>query len=217
MFYKFIIKNNKCSISHDNIFYGYAPRMNGLYIMNIEDTNEKSIYSINTKKFKSNDLNTTYLWHCRLGHINEKRISTLDKDGILNSFDFESYDTCESCLMGKMTKTPFTGHSERANDLLGLIHSDVYGPLSSNARGGFQYFITYTDDFYRYGYIYLMKHKFESFEKFKIFKNEVQNQLGKSIKALRSDRGGEYLNQELIDHLRDYEIILQLTPTGTLQ
>ena len=63
-----------------------------------------------------------------------------------------------------MTKTPFTGHNERANDLLGLIHFDVYGPLSSTARGSYQYFITFTDDFSRYGYIYLMKHKFDSFE-----------------------------------------------------
>ena len=62
-----------------------------------------------------------------------------------------------------------------------------------------------------------MKHKSESFEMFKIFKNEVQNQLGKNIKALRSDRGGEYLSQEFIDHLRDCRIVSQLTPLGTPQ
>ena len=39
-----------------------------------------------------------------------------------------------------------------------------------------------------------MRHKFESFEKFKEFKNEVQNQLGKNIKILRSDRDGEYVS-----------------------
>ena len=52
-----------------------------------------------------------------------------------------------------------------------------------------------------------MKHKSESFEKFKIYKNEVQNQLGKNIKTLRSDRGGEYLSQEFTDHLKDCGII----------
>ena len=83
-----------------------------------------------------------------------------------------------------MTKAPFAGHSERAIDLLGLLHTDVYGLISSIARGGYQYFITFTDDFRRYGYIYLMRHKSESFEKFKLFKNEVQNQLGKNIKTL---------------------------------
>ena len=92
-----------------------------------------------------------------------------------------------------MTKAPFARHSERASDLLGLIHTDVCGPIRSIARG-YQYFITFTDYFSRYGYIHLMRNKSESLEKFKLFKNEVQNQLGKNIKTLRSDRGGEYLS-----------------------
>jgi hypothetical protein len=83
-----------------------------------------------------------------------------------------------------MTKAPFTGQSERASDLLGLVHTDVCGPMIYVARGGFQYFITFIDDFGRYGYIYLMRHKSESFEKFKEFQNEVQNQLGTIIKFL---------------------------------
>ena len=59
------------------------------------------------------------------------------QDGLLHSFDFESYEVCESCLLGKMTKAPFTGHSERVDHLLGLMHSDVYGPISSIVRGGY--------------------------------------------------------------------------------
>ena len=48
-----------------------------------------------------NELNTTYLWHCHLGHIGHKRMKKLHRDGLLTSFDFESFDTCEACLMGK--------------------------------------------------------------------------------------------------------------------
>ncbi|KAK8584073.1 hypothetical protein V6N12_068323 [Hibiscus sabdariffa] len=106
---------------------------------------------------------------------------------------------------------------ERASDLLGLIHSDVCGPMNTQARGGFQYFITFTDDFSRYGYIYLMRHKSEALEKFKEFKNEVQNQNGKSIKAHRSDRGGEYLSQDFDELLKECGIVSQLTPPGTPQ
>ena len=86
-----------------------------------------------------------------------------------------------------MTKSPFTGKGERTNDILALIHTDVCESLNISARGGFQYFIIFTHDLSRYGYVYLMKHKSESFEKFKEFKNEIQNQLGKNIKTLRSD------------------------------
>ena len=99
----------------------------------------------------------------------------LHENGLLSSFDFESYETCEACLLGKMTKTSFTGFPERASDLMELIHTDVCGPMSSTARGGFQYFITFTDDLSSYGYVYLMKHKSEIFEKFKEFQNEVDN------------------------------------------
>ncbi|KAK3125126.1 hypothetical protein QOZ80_7BG0600470 [Eleusine coracana subsp. coracana] len=116
-----------------------------------------------------------------------------------------------------MTKSPFTGNSERASELLGLVHTDVCGPISCTARGGFQYIITFTDDFSRYGYIYLMRHKSESFEKFKEFQNEVQNQLGKTIKRLRSDRGGEYLSHEFGEHLKQCGIVPQWTPPGTPQ
>ena len=64
-----------------------------------------------------------------------------------DSFDYESFEECESYLLGKMTKTPFIGQGERASDLLELIHSNVYGPLNRPARGGFSYFITFTNDF----------------------------------------------------------------------
>ncbi|KAL4319558.1 hypothetical protein GQ457_18G012180 [Hibiscus cannabinus] len=69
----------------------------------------------------------------------------------------------------------------------------------------------------RYGYKYLMPHKSEALEKFKEFKNEVQNQHGKSIKALRSDRGGEYLSQNFDELLKECGIVSQLTPPGTPQ
>ncbi|KAK2429799.1 secreted RxLR effector protein [Trifolium repens] len=211
--FSFMIKNNCCSIYLNNILYANAQMYNGLYVLDLETP----VYNINTKRMKPNELNPSYLWHCRLGHINERRISKLHKDGLLDSFDYESYDTCRSCLIGKMTKAPFKGKGERANDLLALIHTDVCGPLNIPARGGFTYFITFTDDFSRYGYVYLMKHKSESFEKFKEFKNEVQNQLGKNIKTLRSDRGGEYLSLEFNDHLKECGIVSQLTPPGTPQ
>ncbi|KAL0444725.1 UNVERIFIED_CONTAM: hypothetical protein Slati_2195200 [Sesamum latifolium] len=55
-----------------------------------------------------------------------------------------------------MTKKPFVGQSAIAKGLLDLVHTDVCGPLSIPAREGFSYFITFTDDHSRYGYVYLM-------------------------------------------------------------
>ena len=93
-----------------------------------------------------------------------------------------------------MTKLPFKGKGERVDRLLDLIHIDVCGPIFVHARGGFIYFITFIDDYSRYGYLYLMRYKSETFERFKEFRNEEEKQLGRSIKSLRSDRGGEHLS-----------------------
>ena len=69
--------------------------------------------------------------------------------------------------MGKMTKTMFSNMMEWASDLLEMIHVDVCGPMSVEACSGYCYFLTFADNLSRYGYIYLMKHKSEMFEKFK--------------------------------------------------
>ena len=155
------------------------------------DCSDTHISNIEAKRCKVNNDSATYLWHCRLGHIGVKHMKKLHTDGIL-----ESLDACEPCLMGKMTKTPFSGTMERATDLLEIIHTDVCGPMNIEARSRYHYFLTFTDDLSRYGYIYLMKHKSETFEEFKEFQSEVENNRNKKIKFQRSDRGREYLSYE---------------------
>ena len=95
---------------------------------------------------------------------------------------------------------------ERAKDVLEILHSDICGPFSEMARGGFYYFITFIDDLLRYGHLFLMKNKSESFERFKKFKVQVKNQTEKSIKTLRSYRGDEYLSTEFIEYLKEHSI-----------
>ncbi|GJT07500.1 retrotransposon protein, putative, ty1-copia subclass [Tanacetum coccineum] len=113
-------------------------------------------------------------------------------------------------MSGKMARKPYTHQVERAKDLLGLIHTDVCVPFKIMSRKGASYFVTFTNDFNRYGYVYLLKHK-------QVFQKEVENQLGKTIKSLHSDRGGEYMSQEFLNHLRDHGIIAHRTPPYTAQ
>ena len=88
---------------------------------------------------------------------------------------------CESCLRRKMAKLPFVGHGERATELLALVHTDVCGPFNVQVRDGYTYFITFIDNLFRYEYVYLIKHKSETFEKFKEFRHEVEKQTDKPI------------------------------------
>lgn len=161
--FSFNVKDKCYSFCRDEIFYGRGTLQNGIYILDIES----SVMSIKNKKHKNDNLNITYLWHCRLGHINEKRISKLHRHGYLGLTDFESLDEYESCQVDKMTKFPFTRKGKRAVQLLGLIYIDVPRPMSITAKDDFSYFITFIDDHSRYGYVYSMKFKHETLKKFK--------------------------------------------------
>ena len=78
---------------------------------------------------------------------------------------------------------------DRCGSTLNLIHTDICGHLTPTALGGYKYFITFIDDFSRYGYVELIHEKSDSLN---LFKAKVELQLGKPIKAVKSDRGGEY-------------------------
>ena len=179
--FSFNIKDNSCIFSFNGMIYGKAISMNGIYIL---DQTIDAFHVNNNKKIKVGDKDQSYLWHCRMRHINEKCVKKLIKNGTISPFDYESFETCESCLIGKMTRISFKGIRMRASDVLGLIHTDVCGPMPITTRDGYRYFITFTDYFSRYECVYLMKNKSESFEKFKEFQNKAENQLDRKIKAL---------------------------------
>ena len=86
------------------------------------------------------------------------------------------------------------GYGERTIKILALIHIDVYGPFDVQTWGS-------------YGYVYLMGHKFEIFERFKEFRYEVNKQTKKLLKVFRSDREGEYLSGEFRNYLKQNGIV----------
>ncbi|KAL9241884.1 hypothetical protein vseg_015944 [Gypsophila vaccaria] len=130
--FTFNIKDNSFIFSLNDLVYGKAVSMNDIYVLD----RTTDIYHVNTnKRVKVGDKYQTYLWHCRTGHINEKCVKKLIKNGTISPFDYESFGTCESCLIGKMTRISFKGIGMRASDLLGLIHIDVCGTMSITARG----------------------------------------------------------------------------------
>nr|GEZ64858.1 retrotransposon protein, putative, Ty1-copia subclass [Tanacetum cinerariifolium] len=181
---------NVISVSKNNLVYFMVIQQDGIFEidMSYSNINDSSMYEITNKRAKIN-LDSSLLWHCRLGHISKKRIEKLLHDGLLNSINIESLGKCVSCMSGKMTRKSYSHQVERAKDLLGLIHTDVY----------------------------LLKHKHEVFETFKVFQKEVENQVGKTIKSLHSNHRGEYMSQEFLDHLKEHGIIAHRTPPYTPQ
>ena len=89
--------------------------------------------------------------------------------------------------------------------------------MSVDARGKYHYFLTFTNDLSRYEYIYLMKHKSETFEKFKEFQSEVENHHNKNKSFYDMIAEVKYLSYEFGLQLKQCEIVSLLMPPGTPQ
>ena len=119
---------------------------------------------------------------------------------------------CEGCLIGKQFRKSFPKESTtRATKPLELIHTDVCGPIKPNSFGKNKYFLLFIDDYSRKTWVYFLKEKSEVFENFKKFKALVEKESGLSIKAMRSDRGGEFTSNKFNKYCEDHGIRRPLT------
>ena len=107
---------------------------------------------------------------------------------ILNSLDFTNFTIFVECIKGNQINIKRLG-ANRASEVLELIHTNICGPSFPKASwNGQQYFISFIKDYSRYGCLYLTKEKSRSLDLFKAFKVDVENQLNKRIKSVRSYR-----------------------------
>ena len=79
-------------------------------------------------------------------------------------------------------------------------------------KGGKRYFMTLIDNATRFYYVYLLRTKDKALDYIKIYKAEVENQLERKIKHLRSDRGGEYFPKIFDEFCEGHGIIHERTP-----
>ena len=146
-------------------------------------------------------------------------------EGILDPLHLSNFQVCIECIKGKQTNVR-KKDANRCDDVLELIYTNICGPFPTSSWNGKQYFITLIDDYSCYDYLYLIHEKSQSLDVFKNFKIKVENQLSKKIKAVKSDRGGEYYGRydgfgeqrlrPFAKYLMECGIIPQYTMPGTL-
>lgn len=104
---------------------------------------------------------------------------------------------CVGCSLGKQARTPFPqATAYRAEEKLELWHGDLCGPITPASAGGNKYFLLIVDDCSRYMWLEVLKSKDEAFKYFKKVKVLAENESNLSLKAFRTDRGGEFISTE---------------------
>ena len=73
-----------------------------------------------------------------------------------------------------------------------IVHTDLCGPIEVHSYKGNKYIMFFVDDYSRMMTIMFLKHKFDTFKMFKWFLERVEKEIGKNIKCLTLDKGGEF-------------------------
>jgi hypothetical protein len=163
--------NRQCLILFDNKVVGLAFRQDKLYMLSMHEhvnvvCNDENVEckdkvssstNVSSKRKKCDDTTSVKLWHYRLGHISKGRIERLIKNDILIPLDFSNLDYCIDCIKGKYAKQVKKGEAKKSAGVLEIIHTYICGLFPIKYVDGFNSFITFTDDFSRYGYIYPIK------------------------------------------------------------
>ena len=193
--FRIVFESDKVILSKSGMYVGKGYVVDGLFKMNVmvlrnemNKATTSSAYVIES----TNIVESTNVWHGRLGHVNFNSLRRILKLNHIPFDEIQKHNKCETCAEAKTTRAIFP-NAFRNTKPLDLVHSDVCDLSATPSRGGNEYFITFVDDCTKYCYVYLMKSKDESVHKFALFKKEVENQLEKKIKVIRSDRGGEYV------------------------
>ncbi|KAK1422305.1 hypothetical protein QVD17_25324 [Tagetes erecta] len=190
--FKLVFEFDKVIVTKCGILVGKGYALNGMFKINAMVVKNDLFKNI-TSSICMLEFSNSNVWHGRLGHVNFNSIRRLIKLNSIPSVQINKKMKCETCVESKLTRSSFKS-VERITEPLDLIHTDVCDLKSVPTRGGNKYFITFIDDSTKYCYVYLLKSKDEAIDKFVLYKNEVENQLNKKIKVVRSDRGGEYVS-----------------------
>nr|GEX14782.1 Gag-Pol polyprotein [Tanacetum cinerariifolium] len=110
----------------------------------------------------------SWLWHCRLSHLNFDAINHLARQGLvrgLPKLKFEKDHLCSVCAMGKSKKKSHEPKSEDTNqEKLYLLHMDLCWPMRVESVNGKKYILVIIDDYSRFTWVKCLRSKDEALD-----------------------------------------------------
>ncbi|GKB72268.1 zinc finger, CCHC-type containing protein, partial [Tanacetum coccineum] len=188
----------------DNVLYFNAIPHDDIYEIDMHNLypNVSSTCYVSNKRVKYS-LDSSYLWHCRLGHINKKRMDKLQRDGILQPTHDESLEKCKSCISGKMTHNPFPhkGYAlESATCILNMVPTKKFERKPYEIWYGKAPKLSYLRETMGYYFYYPPENKIFVARNAEFFENSliVQEASGSHgpLKMSRSDERHELIQEE---------------------
>lgn len=168
---------------------------------------EGDLYFVKPSDAPDKDRKTNYLktWHERYCHLNESELKNLVAKDLVKGVTFnvsDEFPVCESCARGGIPPTPFPEGAKRSEEPLGVVHTDVRGPMRTASLGGAKYFVTFVDDRSRWVEVHFAKGRGEVRGAFFKYRERCEEEKGAMVGVLRTDLGMEFLGLGFDEELR---------------
>ncbi len=164
------------------------------------------------------------LWHRRFGHLGQANLLKLVSKAMVQGMDVSVKDlqqpggsVCEPCVLAKHSRQPFPTSSRVVSEKLDLVHMDVCGPMSAVSLGGNKYVATFLDEFTQLSVVKPIARKSDVAGVVKSTLQMLETQAGSTVKTVRTDRGGEYLNADLSEFFSSKGMVHETTAPYTPQ
>ncbi|CAM8899443.1 unnamed protein product [Rhodiola kirilowii] len=157
------------------------------------------------------------IWHHRMGHMSFDRMTNLLHNYVPKLSTRTEDFHCSICPLAKQSNLKFPLSSHVSTDIFELIHCDVWGPYSVETLDGATYFLTIVDDKSKGVWTYLMKQKSDAADLLIQFFALVDTQFERKIRVLRSDNGGEFFSNKIVQFLASKGCIHQSSCSYTPQ
>jgi hypothetical protein len=114
-----------------------------------------------------------HIWHQRLGHPSSIIVHQVLRDNNISFSESNKELVCDACQMAKSHQLPYPKSTSVSTSPLELVFSDVWGP-ASESFDRFKYYVSFIDDYNKFTWIYLLKMKYDVFQKFCNFQHHVE-------------------------------------------
>jgi transposase InsO family protein len=211
----FEFSGDSCRIQQGQLCAEAMKSSNGLYML--------GSYAKTALTMVATSKPTAELWHRRLAHLGYRNLAKLVRDDLiigikdLTPAEIEAADKtmCEPCIMGKHHRAPFESSTTKTTKRLELLHMDLSGPMPVESLGGSKYYATVLDDYSGLSIVRPIKRKTHAAEFVKESIILLETQTGERVRKVRTDNGGEYINDYLGEFFKSKGIIHETTAPYT--
>ena len=166
-----------------------------IFVMKFKMQSDSDVFVAKSESVDNKSSKELQMWHERMAHQNFAQVKSVLKNNNIKFQDTSPF--CDSCVFGKMHKSPFPISETITTNVGEIVHADVCGPMEVTSISKSKYFLLFKDDFSGFIKVYFLKFKSEVAQFFINYLQRFERETNRKLNILRTDDGLEFVNNQI--------------------